>query len=220
LLLKLDNTFKILKKMDNQNQSKKTSFLNKGISTSKGIAIILLAFLICGGIVDWQQEVKAQETELLNKEVTGFAIIILAYLGVSFLVGLPFYIYFAVCLMFLAKKTQTSHRWMAWIPILNIYLLCKIAGKHGWWLIYFFLPIIILLFAFLPNLPHVLMSVIILLASLASLAIPVILIILWREIAVKLNRPRFWGTLIIIPIINLIIMGFLAFSKKESQDLN
>lgn len=40
--------------MANQNQSKTTSFLKRGISTPIGIAIILLVFLICGGILVWQ----------------------------------------------------------------------------------------------------------------------------------------------------------------------
>jgi hypothetical protein len=32
--------------------------------------------------------------------------------------------------------------WMGLIPLLNIYILLKIAGKPGWWLILMFIPIV------------------------------------------------------------------------------
>lgn len=39
--------------------------------------------------------------------------------------------------------TKAGHPgWMAIIPILNIYILCKIAGRPGWWLILFFIPVV------------------------------------------------------------------------------
>ena len=37
--------------------------------------------------------------------------------------------------------------WKAIIPIYNIYVLLKIVGKPGWWLILFFIPIVNLVFA-------------------------------------------------------------------------
>jgi hypothetical protein len=39
--------------------------------------------------------------------------------------------------------------WGAIIPILNVYLLCKIAGRPGWWLILFFIPIVSIVVAIL-----------------------------------------------------------------------
>ena len=32
--------------------------------------------------------------------------------------------------------------WASIIPFYNVYVLCKIAGKPGWWLILFFIPIV------------------------------------------------------------------------------
>lgn len=32
--------------------------------------------------------------------------------------------------------------WMAIIPFLNLYILCKIAGRPGWWLILLLIPIV------------------------------------------------------------------------------
>jgi len=39
--------------------------------------------------------------------------------------------------------TKAGHPgWMAIIPILNLYILCKIAGRPGWWLILLLIPFI------------------------------------------------------------------------------
>ncbi len=32
--------------------------------------------------------------------------------------------------------------WAAIIPIFNIYVMCKVAGRPGWWVILFFIPIV------------------------------------------------------------------------------
>ena len=55
--------------MNNQNQSKIPLFLNKGISTPKGIAIIFLALLICGGIVGWQIESLKEEMKVIEVKI-------------------------------------------------------------------------------------------------------------------------------------------------------
>ncbi len=39
-----------------------------------------------------------------------------------------------------AKAGQPG--WAAIIPIYNVYVLCKIGGRPGWWLILFFIPIV------------------------------------------------------------------------------
>jgi hypothetical protein len=39
--------------------------------------------------------------------------------------------------------TKAGHAgWLAIIPIVNLYFLCKIAGRPGWWLILFLIPIV------------------------------------------------------------------------------
>ena len=94
------------------------------------------------------------------------------------------YVYMAVCLMMIANKTGTANSWMAWIPILNIYLMCKVAGKPGWWLILFLIPIVNI----------------------------VITIIVWMKISEARKKPGWLGILMIFPFINLIIPGILAFT--------
>ncbi|ATC65659.1 signal peptidase I [Nibricoccus aquaticus] len=41
--------------------------------------------------------------------------------------------------------------WAAIVPIYNVYILLKIAGKPGWWLLLFFIPIVSLVIAILVS---------------------------------------------------------------------
>ena len=94
------------------------------------------------------------------------------------------YVWMALCLQIIARKTDTPNKWLAWIPIANIYLMCKVAGKPGWWTVLFFVPIANIVFA----------------------------ILVWMKIAEARNQPGWLGILTIIPIGNFVIPGILAFS--------
>jgi hypothetical protein len=110
-----------------------------------------------------------------------------AALGIVMIVGLviaaAFYIYGALTLQAIAKRTNTENGWLAWIPIANVILMLNIAKKPLWWIILLFVP-------------------------LANL---VILIIVWMEIAVACKKPNWWGILTIVPVANLIVLGLLAW---------
>lgn len=41
--------------------------------------------------------------------------------------------------------------WGIFIPIYNIYLMCKLAGKPGWWLLLFFVPLVNIVVGILVN---------------------------------------------------------------------
>ena len=99
------------------------------------------------------------------------------------------YAYMAYALQTIARKTNTENGWLAWIPILDLYLMCKIVGKPGWWVILFLIPIVNV----------------------------IILIILWMRIAEARNKPSWLGILMILPVVNLVIPGILAFSDDSSQ---
>jgi len=99
--------------------------------------------------------------------------------------SLALYIWIALCLHIIANKTNTANPWLAWIPIANIYLMCKVGGKPGWWTILFFIPLVNIIIG----------------------------IIVWMGIAEARNRPSWLGVLMIIPVVNFIIPGVLAFSS-------
>lgn len=102
-----------------------------------------------------------------------------------FVFAVAVYVYFAFCLQTIANKTNNQNGWMGWVPILNIYLMCQIAGRPGWWVILILLiPII-----------NIILS-----------------IIVWMDVAKARNKPGWLGILMIIPFINFIIPGYIAFA--------
>lgn len=127
-------------------------------------------------------------THQVSPEAAGAAMLvfggIMLFLLIIFLVV---YIYMAICLMKMAKKTNTPNAWFAWIPILNVILMLQIAKKPLWWIILFLIPLVNIVMA----------------------------IIVWMEIAKALGKPEWLGILMIVPIANLIVPGYLAFSHNN-----
>lgn len=118
----------------------------------------------------------------------------LALGAILFIILIAFYIYYALVLMTIAKKTKTPNAWLAWIPIANVYLMTQIGGVPGWVTLAVLLPII---------------------PILGSLAFAAVFVWLWWKIAEARGRPGWWGVLIgLVPIANVIFMGMLAWSEK------
>lgn len=123
------------------------------------------------------------------------------------------YVYTAVALMTIAKKTNTKLPWLAWIPIANFYLMTRIA-KVPWWTM---LIVVFKLSDFLPYysvIPYIgIIREISLLVSLAVIAW------WWWKIAEARNKPGWFGILTIIPFVNLVVIGVIAWvdSNEKSQ---
>jgi len=107
--------------------------------------------------------------------------VMMVFFGVFFL---AMYVYMALALMTIAKKTNTENPWLAWIPIANLILMLNIAKKPLWWIILCLIPLVNL----------------------------VIMIIVWMAIAEARGKPNWWGILLIVPVANLIVPGYLAWS--------
>ena len=111
-----------------------------------------------------------------------------AAMSVVFLVMLlifaAFYVYFALALQTIAKKTKAENDWLAWIPIVQIILALNIAKKPLWWFILCFVPLVNM----------------------------VILILIWMAIAEARGKPNWWGILLIVPVVGLVVPGYLAWA--------
>ncbi|OGC41760.1 hypothetical protein A2Y85_05280 [candidate division WOR-3 bacterium RBG_13_43_14] len=107
------------------------------------------------------------------------------FMIVYLLVIAAFYIYMAICLQTIAKKTNTENAWFAWIPILNIILMLAIAKKPIWWIILMLIPFVNIIIA----------------------------VIVWMAIAEARGKPNWLGILMIVPVANVIVPGYLAFSN-------
>ena len=97
---------------------------------------------------------------------------------------LVYYVYLALALQAIAKKTNTQDAWWAWIPILNILLMLNIAKKPLWWILLLFIPLVNF----------------------------VIGVIVWMGVAEARGKPNWWGILMIVPVANFIVPGYLAWS--------
>jgi Family of unknown function (DUF5684) len=107
-----------------------------------------------------------------------------AFMMVFVVIGLAFYVYYALALQTIAKKTNTENAWLAWIPIINIILMLNIAKKPLWWIILCLIPLVNI----------------------------VIIIIVWMAIAEARKKPNWWGILLIVPVVGIIVPGYLAWS--------
>lgn len=100
-----------------------------------------------------------------------------------------YYVYIALCLFRIAKKTRTNRAWFAWVPILDILLSLRIARRPIWWIALYFIPLFNLVFY----------------------------ILVWMSISRRLGKPEWLGLFMIITPINLFIPGYLAFSQSRSR---
>ena len=106
------------------------------------------------------------------------------FLIFALVIGAAAYIYFALALQTIAKKTGTPNAWLAWIPIVNIFLMLDIAKKPMWWFILFLIPLVNLVMG----------------------------VIVWMAVATARRKPEWWGILSIVPVVNIVVPGYLAWS--------
>lgn len=119
---------------------------------------------------------------------------LLAYVMIFFVVAVISYVYFALALMTIAKKTNTPNAWLAWIPIANVYLMTQVAELPAWWTL-------AILLALIP--------------VVGPAVVVVISAYWWWKISERLGKPGWWGILTIIPIVNFVIMGMLAWGNTK-----
>ncbi|MBF0532781.1 MAG: hypothetical protein HQL23_06765 [Candidatus Omnitrophica bacterium] len=133
-------------------------------------------------------EVQAQWKKLCN---TFIPLVIPLIVGVL-IIWLFMYVYCSLCLQFIAVKTNAPQAWLAWIPFFNILLLCDIAKRPRWW---------ILLYVICMCIPVI-----------GYLGMMVLDVVLWMEIAQARQRESWIGVLILFPMANLFLLGYLAFT--------
>lgn len=124
-----------------------------------------------------------------------------------------YYAYSSFVLMTLARKTKTGPTWIAWIPIINFYLLSKIARMHWWPFLLFVYGFGIFLLSdtriihLEPGSPLAIL--------IAGLTLPAILIFfifviiwIWKTFE-RMERPGWWTLLGFIPVVGPILLWIL-----------
>lgn len=112
-------------------------------------------------------------------------------LAFAILIFVAVYIYTALALMAIAKKTKTKNSWMAWIPIANFYLVTQMAKVNGLWTL-------VLLALLIP---------------FGGLVVAGVSIWMFWRIAERIKMPGWTSLLLIIPVINLVVLGVYAWAK-------
>jgi hypothetical protein len=144
--------------------------------------------------------------------VIGIVFVYIQILGLN-LVLLIFavYAFFSLALSRIAKKLGVQNPWFAYIPILNLVLMARLADMpKGSLLIGLIFPVIGMFLVFLlTNFTTQLISL------LTLMPLIVLFIIYWIKISRKLGKIGFLGFLMIFPGLNLFILAFFAWTKTK-----
>lgn len=109
---------------------------------------------------------------------------------IPILVFVAIYAYIAFTQYKIAQKCGCSDSaWWAWIPIMNTFLLFKMAGKPAWWFVLCLIPLV----------------------NIYAFAV------LWINTAKAVGQSPVMGFLVLIPVVNFIALGVLAFSGSSYQ---
>ncbi|MEK6886753.1 MAG: hypothetical protein AABW88_02885 [Nanoarchaeota archaeon] len=118
--------------------------------------------------------------------------LILGAIAAAILGLIAVYIYSAFALMAIAKKTRTTPLWFAWVPILNVVLVLKMAKIKWTWVFALFL---------------------ILIPVMGKMLIAAGIVYVWWKICKHMHKPEWYAILMIVPLVNLIVLGYLAWGK-------
>lgn len=130
---------------------------------------------------DKMEEMMEWQRMDMEHAMAGQQTVMFIFAGIS----IALWIYFAVCFMRIAAKTQTPNGWLAWIPIANIALMLMIAKRPMWWVVLLLVPFVNI----------------------------VVMVMMMMDIAKNCGKPPWIGVLMIVPVVNLFVPGYFAFSK-------
>jgi len=133
-----------------------------------------------------------------------------------------FYVYSSIVLMTLAQKTQTVPAWIAWIPVVNLYLLSRIAKMHWWPLLLFIYSLgvyILVQEEIIALAPGTLLAILFFGPTLPAFIVFGVFmhIWFWRTFE-RVGRPGWW--ILFGPILLWVLLGVAAWSKPPEQKSN
>ena len=132
------------------------------------------------------------EQILLELFESGILIMFFMYV---FPVILGLYIYISWAYMDIGRKARIENPGLAWIPFIGPMLVVFIASEMHWW-------------------PWLLSLVAVFVSVVAFVASPVFIVysIIWKWKTFEfVKKPGWWAILTLIPIINLVIIGIVAW---------
>lgn len=89
---------------------------------------------VCGNLFSYFSCMDESMAEQMDATVGLFT-------GGIFLFQIVIYLVYSYFQYKLSKKLDVKYSWMAWIPVLGIFNLTKIAGLSYWWILGLFVPL-------------------------------------------------------------------------------
>lgn len=126
-----------------------------------------------------------------------FAALGIALMLVVLVFLVAIYIYMSFAYMAVAKKARDKMPGLAWIPFVGPYLIAFRSANMHWW------PWLLCIGIVIPFI-----------GKIAMVVFWVFGIVWHWKLFEKIRRPGWWAILMIIPVVNLIILGVAAWSKK------
>ncbi len=111
--------------------------------------------------------------------------------AVSWISTLILYILETYPLYLIAAKSGQENAWLAFVPLVNIWMMFQLADVDLWLALLLLLPGIDLL----------------------------VLIWVWMRIAESTNKSSFWGILMVVPVVNLAVAWYLAVYEPPTGRL-
>lgn len=142
-------------------------------------------------------EIIFDSTNLYSNNVSAeiFAGVALLAIFFIFLFLVGYYVYSALAYQSIYRKSGHKRPWMAWIPVVSAIPALQLGGFHWAW-------IFLALGAIIPFV-----------GFFASIAFGVLVIISMWRIFKKAGYKGALSLLLIIPIVNLVILGIVAWQK-------
>ena len=124
---------------------------------------------------------------------------------------LSFHLLYGLSLYLICRKLHVPHSWLAWIPMLNFVPMVRAAGLSLGWSVPLLAPL-------LGYIPGVLTNPILVILILAMLVFDLVFfLVLWVRICGNLWISRWWGLLILLPPLFVILIGYLAFKEEPEE---
>lgn len=111
------------------------------------------------------------------------------------------YIYFSLAFMEIGKKLSDPMYNIAWIPAIGPALIAYRTTERIWWP-WLFLPATFIFLVSPETLP---------IAFISFLVFGLCLLDWYRKMFIKLGKPGWWAFLLLIPLVNLVIIGIAAW---------
>lgn len=108
---------------------------------------------------------------------------------IIFVMNASLYAYVAICLQRIALGLGLPHAWFAWVPVLDVYIACRIAGHRYLWTLLSLIPLV-----------NIVMSV-----------------LLCFRIARACGKGRLSGFLLLVPVVDFFVLWGLVESVEGRE---